>query len=174
VTQLKAVPLQEPPKSPDKAPDTKRQPGRPKGSRTSTAATPKAATSSRNLKNQIGSLLVTVNMGLLIVPSMRLMALDANEIEALASAIEAQAKTSPRFKRYLETALAATAGGQLLGVAAIIGARRAARLGFFGEEQGAFVDASLGQLIAPANAQTNNNPNPKVVNDAPDANDSST
>lgn len=173
-TNLKAAPLQEPPKMPDTKPENKRPPGRPKGSKTSISATPKVSTSTRNLKAQIGGLIVTVNMGLMIVPNMRLMALDPNEIDALAGAIENQAKTSPRFKKYLDVALAATAGGQLLGVVAIIGARRAARLGFFGEEQGAFVDASLGGLLAKDVTDSAKTNPTRIVNDTPERDESPT
>ncbi len=163
-TTLKAAPLQEPPlPSPDVKPvENKRPPGRPKGSRTENRATPpKASTNSRSLKTQIGGLLMTVNMGLMIVPSARVMALDTNEIDALATALEAQAKTSPRFKKYLDAALAATAGGQLMGVVAIIGARRAARLGLLGEN-GPMADQMLGGLLA----KEVTSPTARNVNDA--------
>lgn len=161
---LKAAPLQEPidPKIPDAKPEpvkpepAKRPPGRPKGSKTSTAATPKASTSTRAIENQVGSLLITVNMAFLLMPQTRVMALDPVEIEALSSAIANQAKTSPRFKKYLDVALAATAGGQLLGVLAIIGARRAARLGVFGDEQAAAIDGTLGGLLGAKNVTPQN------------------
>lgn len=69
--------------------------------------------------------------------------MDEAEIDALASALDAQAKGSPRFRAMLTNALAVSSGGQLLGVCAIIGARRAARHGIIPME----MDAQLGMML---------------------------
>lgn len=70
--------------------------------------------------------------------------LDDAEIGALAAAIDAQARRSPRFRKMLEGMLTASAGGQLVGVIGIIAARRAARHGL----APAYVDPLLGGMLA--------------------------
>lgn len=70
--------------------------------------------------------------------------LDTAEIDALASAIDAQCQRSPRVRRVVERFLAAGAGGQLVGIVGIIVTRRAARHGALP----AIVDPMLGAMLA--------------------------
>lgn len=55
--------------------------------------------------------------------------LDAGEITALASAIDAQCQRSPRFRKYVESMLGVGSGGALITTLAMIAARRASRHG---------------------------------------------
>lgn len=110
--------------------------GRPPGRATTAKTT--------SLKPQIAGMLMTLNLALYVIPPLRVDVMDEVEIEALARAIDEQAKRSIRFRQYLETALAAGSGGTLFGVLAIMGARRAARHGMFPSE----VDQTLGNLLA--------------------------
>jgi hypothetical protein len=55
--------------------------------------------------------------------------LDAAEIDALAGAIDAQCRRSPRFRKVVEGMLTASAGGALVTVVGMIAARRMARAG---------------------------------------------
>lgn len=98
----------------------------------------------RSLENQIGALLMTVNVVVMMVPPLRNDALDTAEVTALAKAMDAQCQQSPRFRKYVEAMLAAGSGGQLLGVVAIIAARRAARHGLAPSE----IDPMLGAMLA--------------------------
>jgi hypothetical protein len=100
-------------------------------------------------------MLMTINLALYVIPPLRVDVLDDVEIEALARAIDEQAKRSIRFRKALEMALTAGSGGTLFGVMAIIGARRASRHGMLPPE----VDQTLGNLLAmgltvPAKAAT--------------------
>lgn len=113
----------------------KRGPGRPKGSTTRTT---------RSLQPQIASLLMTFNFAMYVVPGLANDRLDEMEITALAKALDEQAKQSVRFRRMLEGALTATSGGQLLGIVAIIGMRRASRHGLLPPE----ADGQLGAMLA--------------------------
>lgn len=70
--------------------------------------------------------------------------LDAAEIGALASAIDAQCRRSPRFRKYVEGVLTAGSGGTLVTVLALIAARRAARHGLIP----AHIDAMGGMILA--------------------------
>jgi hypothetical protein len=70
--------------------------------------------------------------------------LDDAEIMQLASAIDRQCQRSPRFKRYVELALNGISGGGILGIMAMIGARRAARHGVIDPSY----DARLGAMMA--------------------------
>lgn len=110
-----------------------------------------------SLKPQIAGMLMTLNLALYVIPPLRVDVLDEVEIEALARAIDEQAKRSVRFRKALETALSAGSGGTLIGVVAIIGARRAARHGVMPIE----VDQQLGNLLAMGLAQA-----PKATADA--------
>lgn len=110
--------------------------GRPPGS--------KNKTSRASLKTEIGGTLTLFNMALAMTPY-RADALDSIEIEALADALNEQAKQSPTFYRYISWVVKTTSGsGSLFGVVAIIGARRMARHGFLPEQ----FDAQLGGLLA--------------------------
>lgn len=118
----------------------RRKPGRPKGSppmggRRSTT---------RSLEPQIAATLMAFNFALYLVPPVSADRLDEMEIMALARAIDAQCKQQPRFRKMVEGALAVTSGGQLLGVVAIIGARRASRHGILPPE----ADGQLGAMLA--------------------------
>lgn len=96
----------------------RRGPGRPPGSGG-------RRTSSKSLRKQIDGLIVTLNT---IIQQLRPAdALDAVEIATLVKAIDEQAKTSPRFRRGLESILSVTGGAGLLPVIGIIAARRLAR-----------------------------------------------
>lgn len=70
--------------------------------------------------------------------------LDAVEINALASALDAQCRRSPRFRRYVEMALGAGSGGTLITVLGLIVARRAARHGILPEN----VDMMAGMVLS--------------------------
>lgn len=96
-----------------------------------------------SLKAQIGAMLTTLNLVIYVIPPLQPDALDAAEIEALATALDEQAKNNPAFRRYLEMALTAGSGGQLFGVVAIIAARRAARHGMIPAE----ADGMLGSIL---------------------------
>lgn len=119
----------------------KRGRGRPRGSKTSASAP-----SRQSFKSQIAGVLMTINLGLYVIPGLRQDALDTVEIEALAKALDEQAKVSPRFRKYLQAALTATSGGQLFGVCVIIGARRAARHGVLPPD----MDGVFGAMLASA------------------------
>lgn len=96
----------------------------------------------RSLESSIGSALVMVNLPIMMFASGD--ALDNAEIEALAKAIDAQCQTSPRFRRYVQTALDASSGGQLITVSGIIIARRFARHEFLLPKA---ADDQLGKII---------------------------
>jgi len=118
-----AVPITEIPKEPvaDSVPKRRGRPPRDPNAEP-VARRPRRA---RSLESQIGSALVMANMPVMLFAAGD--ALDNAEIEALAKALDAQAQSSPRFRKYLQTALDATSGGQLITVSAIIVARRLAR-----------------------------------------------
>ena len=86
--------------------------------------TPRAG---KSLETQLGASLVMANLPLLMLDPTD--ALDEAEIKALAKAIDAQCKTSPRFRKYVMAALEVTSGGQLVTTVGIIGLRRLARHG---------------------------------------------
>ncbi len=131
---FQAVPIAELP--PDAAPKRRRRPRDPNAPATKRRA--------RSLEPQIGAALTTLNLAFWAIPPLRDDALEAVEIEALAKAIDAQARTSPTFRRYLVIALEATSGGQLMMVLVVIGARRLSRHGFLPAE----VDAALGMMLS--------------------------
>lgn len=112
----------------------------------------------RSMEAQIGSALVMANMPLMLFATND--ALDNAEIEALAKALDAQAQSSPRFRKYLETALEATSGGQLATVGIIIIARRMARHEFLLPKA---ADAQLGSIIGSVASAA-----PMPVTDAPE------
>jgi hypothetical protein len=129
-------------------PDRKRRSdaGRPRGPRRGGRRATDAA-----LKSGVAGLLVTVNLVAMMAPPLRADKLDEIELNALADALVEQARTSPRFRRALEAAVAASSGGALLGVLLIIGARRAARHGVLGLTSE--VDDQLGTLLAMSQAK---------------------
>lgn len=69
--------------------------------------------------------------------------LDEMEIAHLAKALDAQCQRSPRFKRYVETFLGAAAGGGIVAIVGIIGARRLARHGVIAPQ----LDVTLGNVL---------------------------
>lgn len=95
--------------------------GRPAGS-TNTGGYTKGPRGPRSLENQIGAMLFTFNIPLsMFLPRD---ALGAEEVQALAHAIDQECQRSPRFKKYVENALKVQGGTSLaLVVAAIIGRR---------------------------------------------------
>lgn len=97
-----------------------------------------------SLKEPIGGMLVMLNLPVqMFLPTDQL---DMAEIEALATSIDEQCKTSPRFRKYVEQMLGVTSGGQLLAVAGMVAARRGARHGLFGPN-GQIVDTAIGQQL---------------------------
>ena len=121
------------------APRTPRKPTTP---RKRTAARPRGP---RSLQPEIAALLTMANAVIVLSPlgtrPVEAIAdpsitpervgdeLDAAEIAALAGAIDAQCRRSPRFRRYVESVLGVGSGGALVTVVAMIAARRAARHG---------------------------------------------
>lgn len=144
-------PTQLPPDIKETAP--KRGPGRPRGAKTAPSAP-----SRRSLREPIAATLMTMNLALMVIPPLRNDQLDMMEIDALARALDDQAKQSPRFRKVLENALTLSSGGQLVGVLAIIGARRAARHGLLPPE----ADGQFGAMLA----ASLNTPEAKSANQA--------
>lgn len=138
MTEFQPGPTMEQLPETDKAPKRR---GRPPGSKTGTGTRGRPR---KSLKDQIGATLLTFNLALWAVPPTRNDALDEKEIELLAEAIDNQAKISPQFRKYLEIALAATSGGQLVSVVGIIVARRFARHEFLLPKE---ADNMLGNMI---------------------------
>lgn len=120
----------------------KRGRGRPRGSATRADAPSKASRAS--LETRIGGMLLVCNSIVYFIPGAQKDALDPTEIAALAKAIDAECKQNARFRRYVEAALSAGSGGQLFGVLAIIGMRRASRHGLLPAE----LDAQFGVMLA--------------------------
>jgi hypothetical protein len=119
-----------------------RKRGRPPGSRNTTETSPqRRGRKPRSLAPQIGGALVMANLPLMMFAEHD--ALDTAEIEALAAALDAQAQSSPRFRRYLQTALEATSGGQLITVTGMIVARRLARHNIIPNQ----MDDALGKVL---------------------------
>lgn len=99
----------------------------------------------RSLRPEIAALLTMVNAAIVlsplgtrpveaitdpnVIPERVGDELDAAEIDALAAAIDAQCRRSPRFRKYVESVLGAGSGGALVTVVGMIAARRAARHG---------------------------------------------
>jgi len=89
--------------------------------------------------------------------------LDEPEINALAGALDAQCRRSPRFRKYVESVLTVGAGGQLVTVLGIIVARRAARHDVI--PGGVPLDFALGMMLA--NGDTSALGNVPTPDDAP-------
>lgn len=122
--------------------------------------TTRKPSSTRSLASEIAGMLTLVNSLLImsplgtrpfeaiddptVTPTKLGDELDAAEIGALAGAIDAQARRSPRFRKMIEGMLTAGAGGQLVGVVALIAVRRAARHGIAPP----MLDPMLGGMIA--------------------------
>lgn len=127
-------------------PPTKQEPIETPPNRKAKAATPAPSrpASTASLKKQISGMLMTINLALIMIPPTRRDVLDMTEIDALATALDEQAKQSVPFNRALRAALRTGTGGSLIGIVAIVGARRAARHGMLPQE----VDQELGALLA--------------------------
>lgn len=87
-----------------------------------------------SLKTQIGAMLVTFNMPLRMLPMTQIYALDASEIEALATAIDTECQNNASFRRYVVSALNVQGVSSLVGVVAVIAGRRVIRAGFIPDE----------------------------------------
>lgn len=118
---------------------------------------PPAQRRARSMETQIGAALMTFNLPLWAFPQTRDDALDEAEITALAKALDAQAQSSPRFRKYLKAALDATSGGQLLTVLMVIGARRMARHNFILPPE---ADAGLGRMLGSVDQYVPSAPEP--------------
>lgn len=121
---------------------------------------PRRPSGPRSLRPEIGAFLMLVNSALImspigtrpvqaitdptVTPERIGYELDAAEIDALASALDAQCKRSPRFRKYVETMLSAGSGGALVTVVGIIAARRASRAGILPP----MLDPMLGLALA--------------------------
>lgn len=93
--------------------------------------------------------------------------LDDGEIKSLASALDAQCRRSPRFKKYVERVLGVGSGGALITVLGMIAARRLARHGVI--PNGDVVDYSLGVTLAQGGDMLNFEP-PTPHDPTPDPN----
>lgn len=119
---------------------------RPSGKRRTPARRPASrARGPKSLRPEIAALLTMVNSVVVmsplgtrpieaiadpsILPERLGDELDAGEISALASAIDAQCQRSPRFRKYVESMLGVGSGGALITTLAMIATRRAARHG---------------------------------------------
>ena len=138
---------------PDAPPEPLAAPPRPdappkRGRGRSAGSSPRAST--RSLETEIGAALVQANLPLMVFAPRD--ALDEAEVVALARALDAQAKRSVTFRKYVQRALEITSGGELLTVGAMIMARRAARHGMLRvvgvpDATAQFVDAQLGDAL---------------------------
>lgn len=127
----------------------KRRRGRPPGSKNR----PKdgsAPRSGRSLENQIGGMLILVNAPLQLIPLLQRDALDPVEIKALAKAVDQECQRSPKFRKYVESALKVQGASSLLAVVSLIGARRVVRHIEVPETVGdaAAIDQTLGTILA--------------------------
>lgn len=151
---LTSVPLGQAP--PDERPSWqrlgRRKPGRKAGPaaqrRERAPARPREATGAPagrtgSLRVRIGGALAMLNMIALVIPATSRDALSPVEVDALAKGVDAQCQASPRFRRYVETALAASGASGLVGVIAMIAARRVARHGIVPE----FIDGAIGAMM---------------------------
>ena len=91
------------------------------------AKTPGRPRSKISLEAQLDGFVTLVNT--LVIAFKPLYALDQIEKSALVKALDQQCQTSPRFRKYIEKFLQGAGGVNLLGVVAIIAARRVARSG---------------------------------------------
>lgn len=91
--------------------------------------------------------------------------LDEYEIVALAAAIDQQCTRSPRFRKYVESALSVGSGGALISTIGIIATRRASRHGL----APAMLDPMLGIMLAGGGLEALGNMTPPAPADtAPD------
>ena len=141
--------------------------GRPSGSSSSSSSRSDYAPrrGSVSLENQIGAFLFTVNAPLQLFLSND--ALDAVEIQALASAINQECQRNARFRKYVESALRVQGGTSLMLVVAAIAGRRVVRHNLVDIPQpigNEGADAMLGGIISMASGKGAINPNLFVMN----------
>lgn len=117
----------------------------PRRERTATAATPAPRSASR--KTKIADALADVSGIMMMLPPTRQDALSARENELLADALDKECKRSPRMAKVVDRALAAKGTAGIVGVVAIIAARRAGRHKLIPGPYGEFVDPLLGGII---------------------------
>lgn len=91
--------------------------------------------------------------------------LDAGEISALASAIDAQCQRSPRFRKYVEAMLGAGSGGALITTLAMIATRRASRHGIAPP----MLDPMLGMILNGDGIEALTSMQPPAPQSVPDA-----
>lgn len=115
--------------------EPKRRRGRPPGSRN--------VRSAKSLRKDLEGLITLANTIVVIVAPND--ALEPVEVEALANALDEQAKQNPRFRRMLESAVSVAGGSSLIMVAGMIVTRRLARHGMI--PGGQMVDMMLGGVI---------------------------
>lgn len=152
--KFQAVPVTELPKEQVQDSAPKRPRGRPPGSGTGV----RKGRRPRSLETQLGAALVMANMPLMLFAADDM--LDDAEITALAKAIDAQCQNSPRFRKYVQAALDASSGGQLITVTGIIVARRMARHEFLLPKA---ADAQLGSILGSVTMMPA--PEPETLND---------
>ena len=153
----------------------KRGPGRPKGSKTRnrTAAKPTGSAPRRgrppgqSRKAKIGGMLTMFNMALQVTP-LRSDALDPLEIEALAKALDEEARKNPTFAKYLDIALGVGGAGGIWSVLALIAMRRGARHGIlppmFDAQASMLLQLSAKTNVAPTTAAPDPIPFPSEAN----------
>ncbi len=113
-----------------------------------------------SLETQIGAFLVTVNAPIMLFASKD--ALDTVEISALAHALDQECQRSPRFRKYVEQALAVQGGTSLALVVLAIAGRRVVRHNLVTVPEpigNQTADAMLGGIISMTSGQGPINPN---------------
>lgn len=107
-----------------------------------------------SLETQIGALLFTVNMPIMLVSSID--ALDPVEIQALAHAIDQECQRNARFRKIVEQAIAVQGGTSLVLVVAAIAGRRVLRHNIITVPDplsNEAVDAMLGGVVSMASGK---------------------
>lgn len=153
----------------------KRRRGRPPKDSTGEAA-PKRTYRKRggaNLETRVGAFIIRCNIPLQIVASMGIIhpddPLSVPESMALAKSLTAQAALHPTFRRYLETAMSASDGADLIFVLGAIGLKRAANHGAVPESIGNIASAALANPEALAAMFGGPEEAPAEVQPTPDA-----
>ncbi len=121
--------------------------GRPVGSKNRTyGGVPVGSrrSSKGSLKDQIGALLITFNMPLMMLPMSAKYALDHTEIDALATALDTECQNNPSFRKYMVKALQVQGASSLAGVLGVIAGRRVIRAGLIPETALAPVGGAVG------------------------------
>ena len=152
----------------------KRRRGRPAGSKNKSSYGSGGSSPSRgrSLETQIGGMLFIVNTPLQLIPVLQRDALDSVEITALARAIDQECQKSPKFRKYVESALKVQGATSLISIVGLIVARRVVRheiVPIPAEMGGAAgVDLTLGSLISTFSGQGAFNPNLTAMKDKPE------